>query len=258
TEPTEAPRPPRPDIIPTLPDHIDTEISDEITYEIIEGVSQRSSKILFDSLGFRYTIKSGARKNGNLWRCCIRNKAMVCKATVEQIGDVFTRSMTNHIHPAEPGIKTKIQVTKKVHQKAKENIFQSAPAIIEEVMLAELRPEDPASSRPNPSNLARSSNYQRQKERPAEPTDLDFELDVNWIPADFFRKDIVVEGARHLFFATVLQLQLLAAATSIFLDGTFKVIREPFYQLFSIHAFLGDHNGDNVKQVPVAFFFMSR
>ncbi len=39
------------------------------------------------------------------------------------------------------------------------------------------------------------------------------------------------------------------------MDGTFKVIKAPFTQLYSVHAFV-KQNGD-VKQVPLVFVLMS-
>lgn len=40
------------------------------------------------------------------------------------------------------------------------------------------------------------------------------------------------------------------------MDGTFKVVKDPFTQLFSIHAFV--RQGECIKSVPLAFAVMSR
>ncbi|CAH1248587.1 Hypp8274 [Branchiostoma lanceolatum] len=86
-----------------------------------------------------------------------------------------------------------------------------------------------------------------------EPKDLDLELANDYVPDDFLIGDIEVEmgrnqkKARHLIFATPYQLKKLSEARRLYLDGTFKVVRKPFYQLFSIHAFL--RSGDYIKQV---------
>ena len=40
-------------------------------------------------------------------------------------------------------------------------------------------------------------------------------------------------------------------------DGTFKIIKKPFSQLFAIHAFIKGDDG-NLKQIPIAYIMMSR
>ena len=49
--------------------------------------------------------------------------------------------------------------------------------------------------------------------------------------------------------------QLLAKVKKWYIDATFKTIKCPFTQLFSILAFIC--SGDNIKQVPLMFAFMS-
>ena len=67
----------------------------------------------------------------------------------------------------------------------------------------------------------------------------------------FFRADVKVKDQRHLIFATDTALSMLPHVKTIFMEGTFKVIRRPFVQLFSLHTFVKCDN--NVKQVPLVF-----
>lgn len=109
---------------------------------------------------------------------------------------------------------------------------------------------------PKVSNLQRTANRAREQLRPKHPADLDFELATSHIPSDFLQQDIHHEGQRHLLFASPLQLSSLSKAKTWFIDGTFKVVREPFVQLLSIHSFI--KSGDTTKQVPLLFIIMSR
>jgi len=74
------------------------------------------------------------------------------------------------------------------------------------------------------------------------------------VPAQFTLADISVGEQRHLLLFTDRQLQLLSRAYTWYVDGTFHVVRRPFIQLWSIHAFV--RVGMAVKQVPLAFVLM--
>ena len=94
-----------------------------------------------------------------------------------------------------------------------------------------------------------------QKMRPAEPTDLEFEGNENHIPEDFLKSDLKIDGRRHLVFVTQSMLDLLSKSKTWYVDGTFKVVKEPFTQLFTIHSLV--RSRECGKQVPLAFVLMS-
>ena len=128
------------------------------------------------------------------------------------------------------------------------------PQIVDEAIDNHVRPTD-ACEMPNPKSLYRTANRVRQATRPNHPTNLKFDLNLDAIPEDFVQADISVQGRRHFLLVTTFMLSLLLSAKNWFVDGTFKVVRAPFVQLFSIHAFI--RQGDNLKQVPLVYFLMS-
>ena len=124
-----------------------------------------------------------------------------------------------------------------------------------ETALNAAKDDNPNAILPDPSLLQRRANRARQSTRPNHPTSLDFDLDEGYLPEDFLRADI--NGAAcHLVFATDDQLKWLSRAEHWYIDGTFKVVRDPFVQLFSLHAFVRRDACE--KQVPLAFIVMSR
>jgi hypothetical protein len=141
---------------------------------------------------------------------------------------------------------------------ALQDVFKSASEIVEQNMQTFTGPDFNGSftAFTNPRNLARAGNRARQKHRPKDPVTLDFDLDENYIPENFLRKDIRKHHQRHLLFATDLGLQLLSQADTWFVDGTFKVVSPPFSQLLTVHAYVS--RGSNDKQFPLVFCLMSR
>ena len=118
-------------------------------------------------------------------------------------------------------------------------------------------PDDaPEPCRPDVDNLARAANRLRQSKRPEEPRNVDFTLAEEYLPENFLISDIQSTTSRHLVFATNKQLQLLARCKTWYMDGTFKLVKKPFYQLFSIHGFIS--RDGHIKQVPLAYALMSQ
>ncbi|CAF1393552.1 unnamed protein product [Rotaria sordida] len=88
------------------------------------------------------------------------------------------------------------------------------------------------------------------------PTSIDFPVippkyHQTTLNTTFFQKDTGPGSQRLLVFFTNEQKITMENATEFFIDGTFKVVPEIFFQLFAIHATYCDH------VIPVAFILLS-
>ena len=109
-------------------------------------------------------------------------------------------------------------------------------------------------------NIYTMMNRARNKLLPPQPKLIDFTLDKIFVEGDSKISDFVVldffeDGVRIIILSSRKMLTLLKAAEYWFCDGTYKVVRKPFYQLWSIHVFI--QSGHSMKQIPVAFVLMS-
>uniref|UniRef100_A0A8W8L892 MULE transposase domain-containing protein n=1 Tax=Magallana gigas TaxID=29159 RepID=A0A8W8L892_MAGGI len=146
--------------------------------------------------------------------------------------------------------------TVKVKARAKKEVFTSAATIVQDVLQARVNESEPDNSRPDVEKLIRRANRAREKMRPKHPINLeDFRVDHAFIPDNFYLEVAKVDDRRYFLFATPDGLETLAKAIRWYMDGTFKIVRAPFYQLLTIHMFMKSAN--SMKQVPLAFILMS-
>ncbi|KAJ8025973.1 hypothetical protein HOLleu_33687 [Holothuria leucospilota] len=226
-----------------------------VTYEVVASGTKRGRELLVDNRGYTLNVKR-RWTNATDWQCTVRQKSSRCPATVVQHQRFeFTAGHQRHSHPTHPGSATVVKVRASVKERAKEHLFKSSAAIVNEVLLGEMT-DAPCPSMPiKPDHLARAANRVRQQMRPTDPVDLAFDIDERHIPTGFLRADIAVGENQHILFATDKQLNLLGKAKVWYVDATFKLCRPPFTQLFSVNAFIKE--GESCKQVPLLFILMS-
>ena len=230
-----------------------------VEYTIVENGSQKGGLKLADSNGYTYTVKK-RRKNGQIdWACSIRNKVVWCKASLKQNGMSFVRGPQPHIHTGIAGAKEATEIRAEIKNTAAKEVFTSSSQIVKKVLLEKVAHGQPLVALPNLDNLGRAVNRHRQSLRPKEPKTLEelvhFEVDEAFISRDFLRSTVTVGQKKHFIFATDTMLTLLKLAKTWYMDGTFKVVKTPFTQLFSIHSFVRQEK--DIKQVPLMFCLMS-
>ena len=68
--------------------------------------------------------------------------------------------------------------------------------------------------------------------------------------------EFIASDQRYLVFATGKQLDLLSRCKCLYIDGTFKTIKLPFRQLWTVRGMV--RKGENIKQVLLATVLMTR
>ena len=181
---------------------------------------------------------------------------MKCGVLVHQKGSEFIRSSNKtHCHPPKIGAKEAAKLAIKSKKEGVKQPFTPAEKIIRDVIRSEISPAN-CGALPDMQCMIRNVNNYRQKQRPAEPISKNFDLVIESIPEDFLLEDLRWNEEQSIIFATKQQLKLLKLAKTWFIDGTFKFVKPPFIQLFSIHAFV--KSNDEIIQLSLAFCLMSR
>ena len=103
-----------------------------VTFQLLEEGSKRRKTKLLDSLGYSYNVRS-KRSYATYWQCVVRSRGNACKATVIQRDGKFHSGENAHNHPAEAGATIAAKIVNLVKEKALEDKFKPASAIVEEV-----------------------------------------------------------------------------------------------------------------------------
>ena len=122
------------------------------------------------------------------------------------------------------------RVSDKVKAAAADNVFVPASQLVKDAFLEENvdTTRKPLDAVPRPQHLELYANNHRRRNRPADPSNLHFELDQNHISD--MKAEVDVGSRRHLIFATAFMLTVirrLASAKTWFVDGTFKLVKAP-------------------------------
>ena len=96
-----------------------------------------------------------------------------------------------HNHPAPVGAMVAAKIKYLVKKEASKDVFKPASEVVNDIVLKELT-DAPCPTLPHLDSLQRTANRFRQQLRPQDPKDLDFELEMEHIPDDFFREDVKV------------------------------------------------------------------
>lgn len=158
-----------------------------------------------------------------------------------------------------------VGLRKKIYTEAKnagiENLTSSGKSIVQELLLRVVE-EDQNAVLPKMNNVINSTNRKRAGQLPKNPNPKDILFDIKYdkIPEGLQLVEVPVgkgkNAHRHLIFYTQHSRELLKVAKRWCFDGTFKIRKKPFQQLFSIHVHI--RRDEEIKSVPVLFTFMTR
>ncbi|KAI8491424.1 hypothetical protein Bbelb_310570 [Branchiostoma belcheri] len=143
----------------------------EVTFTLIPSGSKRGGHKLADSMGYAYTVKR-RKETVTYWECSKRPKGARCPASVVERAGIYRRGDNRHNHPAVVNTETNLKIQAEVRAKAKDDVFKSAHAIVQETMLANVDDTAPNPELPRISNLMRMANRSRETLRPKDPTQL--------------------------------------------------------------------------------------
>ena len=235
--------------VPKTPSTIQPDEENDVFIDL-PSHAKKGGNLVAEVTGYVYS-----HKRSNIWTCTVRTKEVRCYAATKMVDGKYQK-LGHHKCEARPGIVKKKRIAFESKKLAKSQPFKSTNAIIDDVLL-DLADETPSGALAKKDSIRRCVSRVRQENRPKHPFDLTFKLELDHVPSNFLRGDIRSGDRRHLLFATENQKSHLKNAKTWFINATFKVVKEPFKQLFSIHTFVTNSASQERQHVPISFAIMS-
>ncbi|CAG2184746.1 unnamed protein product [Mytilus edulis] len=211
----------------------------------VQTLQYAQNKFGIDSLvlgGHRYRVKN-KRNNRVYWRCTIP----ACPSTVNTHEGHLVKIGPPHNHQANQSKIEVIKIMQTMKQRAK-NEVTPIQAIYEEELVKLRTPEWNDDTKqiveqlPTYYSCKTSLYHQRALDRPVLPkTTIDIDLQDEWCLTTTRQQFLLPSDNIYppmLIFSTTNNLTHLAAANTIFCDGTFYSCPTLFHQLYTVHAMI--------------------
>lgn len=190
--------------------------------------------------GFKFQAKN-RRGERTYWKCSTAN----CPATINTLNNIPTKVSANHNHESD-NVQLKVDVVLQSMKKRCIDELTPVPTIYEEE-LVKLRTDDwnddtqeLVENIPTFPSCKSAMYNKRKKTLPVLPkTADDINIDGIWTQTTKGDPFLLVDDntvGRMLIFSTHKNLTHLAAAETIYGDGTFYTCPTQFYQLYTFHA----------------------
>ena len=189
--------------------------------------------------GYLY-VKNKELPSGNTFYECERRRRNNCKAKITLRGDQIIRETHEHTHAPDIIRQDLLSLREEMKEQAIKTQQSSQQILCQ--MLQNVS-EGVSSQLPSMSTIRRS--IRRYKQAVHAPHPIPRNLCEMAIPDEYKRTcnednfllyDSGPGENRILLFSTEKNMQLLQSSSEWFCDGTFKVVPELFYQLYSIHC----------------------
>ena len=246
---------------------------DDVYYFVVDSGTRRGNDMVTDTWGFNYSYWRQTGTPGRIckyFRCIKRGgtKRKDCRCYLKIRNFNYEGKPMNilktrvHNHQPNFSLNVKRDINMELKRYCMEKLCDHPCKVISQVIAA--NPDfkkklfEAGSSLPTIQSMKQTIFRHRALHAPPKVRDINFDLDHRFLPniPNFYRGQVFTTQGRHMIFFSDQQLEYLKITKSWYVDGTFKIMRDPFLQLLTIHTIV--FFGEQTTSIPIAFIYMSR